>query len=110
MLADLLGQPGLRRRAARRLRAILAGQTTRPGSEPVLWRYGVASLCWSALTVAFAIAMSLRYYHRLVSVAPRAVVWTLLAAFYIVLALPVALTVLAPLRRRRPPAQVIGDA
>lgn len=54
--------------------------------------------------------MSLRYYHRLVSVAPRAVVWTLLAAFYIVLVLPIALTVLAPLRPRRPPARVIGDA
>ena len=31
--------------------------------------------------------MSLGYYHRLILVAPRAVVWTLLAAFYLVLAL-----------------------
>ena len=45
------------------------------------WRYGVATLCWSALTVAFAIAMSLRYYHRLISVAAHAVVLTLLAAY-----------------------------
>jgi hypothetical protein len=67
----------------------------------LLWRYGAASLSWSALTVAFAIAMSLRYYHRLVLVAPRAVVWTLLGAFYLVLALPLALTLLAPLRQRR---------
>jgi putative peptide zinc metalloprotease protein len=60
VLADLLGAPGLRRRAAQRVREILAGRATRADSEPLLWRYGLASLCWSALTVAFAIAMSLR--------------------------------------------------
>jgi putative peptide zinc metalloprotease protein len=109
VLADVLGEPGLRRRAALRTRAILAGRVTRADSEPVLWRYGLATLCWSALTVALAIAMSLRYYHRLVSVAPRAVVWTLLAAFYLVLALPLAFSVLAPLRQRRTGPQVIGD-
>jgi putative peptide zinc metalloprotease protein len=101
VLADLLGAPGLRRRAAQRVREILAGRATRAGADPLLWRYGAASLSWSALTVAFAIAMSLRYYHRLVLVAPRAVVWTLLGAFYLVLALPLALTLLAPLRQRR---------
>jgi hypothetical protein len=68
----------------------------------------VASLCWSALTVAFAIAMSLRYYHRLVSVAPRGVVWTLLGALHLVLALPLVLTLLGPLRQRR--ARTVGDA
>ena len=108
VLADLLGAPGLRRRAAQRVREILAGRATRADSDPLLWRYGVASLCWSALTVAFAIAMSLRCYHRLVSVAPRAVVWTLLGAFYLVLALPLALPLLAPLRQRR--ARTVGDA
>ena len=108
VLADLLRAPGLRRRAAQRVREILAGRATRADSDPLLWRYGVASLCWSALTVAFAIAMSLRYYHRLVSVAPRAVVWTLLGAFYLVLALPLALTLLGPLRQRR--ARTVGDA
>jgi hypothetical protein len=83
VLADLLGAPGLQRRAAQRVRGILAGRATRADSELLLWRYGVASLCWSALTVAFAIAMSLRYYHRLVSLAPRAVVWTLLGELQI---------------------------
>lgn len=92
------------------MREILAGRVARADSEPVMWRYGIATLCWSALTVAFAIAMSLRFYHRLVSVAPRAVVWTLLAAFYLVLALPLAVSVLAPLRRRRFGAPMVGDA
>jgi putative peptide zinc metalloprotease protein len=108
VLADLLRAPGLRRRAAQRVREILAGRATRAESHPMLWRYGVASLCWSALTVAFAIAMSLRYYHRLVSVAPRALVWTLLGAFYLVLTLPLALTLLGPVRQRR--ARTAGDA
>ena len=45
--------------------------------------------------------LSLRYYHQLVALAPEALVWTLLAAFYLVLALPLAATLLRPLWSRR---------
>jgi len=109
ILTDLLGEPGLRRQSAAAVAAVLSGRVPRSRERRLLWRYGMASLCWSALTVAFAIAMSLRYYHRLVSVAPPALVWTLLAAFYIVLALPPALQLVLPLRRRATRA-VIADA
>jgi putative peptide zinc metalloprotease protein len=123
VLVDLLREPGLRRRASRRLGLALSGRGAAGGSSDGSSRgssggssggssagasesgrrlllYGIASLVWSVLTVAFAVVLSLRYYHRLVSLAPPALVWTLLAAFYIVLALPVAVQLLRPLWSR----------
>ena len=92
VLVDVLGQPGLRRRAARRLAHGPA--TGGEASSRGLLGYALASTLWSALTVGFAVVLSLRYYHRLVAVAPPALVWTLLAALYVVLALPVAVSLL----------------
>ncbi len=109
MLTDLLGAPGLRRAALARVTEVLAGRRSRAEARGVLWRYGVASVCWTAVTVGFAIAMSLRYYHRLVSVAPPALVWTLLAAFYVVLAIPLAVQLLLPLRDRRAAGALADD-
>jgi len=99
VLVDLLRVPGLRRRASRRLYGVLSG---RRGDAPDrrLLAYAIASLVWSALTVAFAVALSLRYYHRLASLAPPALVWTVLSAFYLVLALPLAVQLLRPLWSR----------
>ncbi len=99
VLVDLLREPGLRRRASRRLADVLSGRS-RVGSDRRLLIYGLASLCWSALTIAFAVVLSLRYYHTLASLAPPALVWTLLAAFYLVLALPLAAQLLRPLWSR----------
>ncbi len=98
VLVDLLREPGLRPRASRRLADAVAGRSS-PGAGRRLLAYGIASLAWSALMVASAIVLSLRYYHRLASLAPPAFVWTVLAAFYLVLALPVALQLLGPLWR-----------
>ena len=99
VLVDLLREPGLRRRASRHLADVLSGRS-RVGSDRRLLVYAIASLCWSALTVAFAVVLSLRYYHTLASLAPPALVWTLLAAFYLVLALPLAVQLLRPLWNR----------
>ncbi|MGA9859105.1 MAG: hypothetical protein WBQ18_14670 [Solirubrobacteraceae bacterium] len=99
VLVDLLQRPGLRRRASARLQAVLSGRAVGPG-DPRLLAYGVASLVWSALTVAFGVMLSLRYYHRLAALAPPALVWTVLAAFYLVLALPLAMQLLRPLWTR----------
>jgi putative peptide zinc metalloprotease protein len=106
VLVDLLRQPGLRRRASRHLAGVLSGRQPVGASGPLM-AYAIASLCWSALTVAFAVVLSLRYYHRLASLAPPALVWTLLAAFYLVLALPLAAQLLRPLWSRvyRPPTR-----
>ena len=100
VLVDLLREPGLRRRASRQLADVLVGTVAASARSDRLLVYGLASLCWSALTVAFAVVLSLRYYHTLASLAPPALVWTLLAAFYLVLALPVAVQLLRPLWSR----------
>jgi putative peptide zinc metalloprotease protein len=101
VLVDVLREPGLRRRAARRVASALSGHRVQAVSDDGrLLAYGVASLCWSALTVAFAVGLSLRYYDTLVSLAPPALVWTVLSAFYLVLALPLAAQLLRPLWSR----------
>ncbi len=100
VLVDVLHEPGLRRRARRRLAELLSGRSGRePGSRRLLV-YAVASLGWSAVAAAFAVVLSLRYYHRLAALVPPALVWTLLAAFYVLLVLPLAVTLVAPLLSR----------
>lgn len=101
VLVDLLRAPGLRRRASIRVARALSGRGAPAGDEDGhLLAYGIASLVWSALTVGFGVVLSLRYYHRLVALAPPALVWTVLSAFYLVLALPLALQLLRPLWAR----------
>jgi putative peptide zinc metalloprotease protein len=111
VLVDLLQAPGLRRRAQRRLSEVLSGHT---GGQPVdgrLLAYAIASLVWSGLTIGFAVIMSLRYYDTLASLAPPALVWTVLSAFYLVLALPLAVALLRPLwiRVYRPRPGIAGS-
>ncbi len=109
VLVDLLREPGLRRRASRRLADALAGRSRpRPESDRRLLAYALASVAWSAITIAFCVVLSLRYYHRLASLAPPALVWTVFAGFYILLALPLAAQLLRPLwiRVSRPDAGV----
>jgi putative peptide zinc metalloprotease protein len=98
VLVDALREPGLRRRAARRVTDAIAGEA--PAGHDRLLGYGIASLGWSLVMVAFAVVMSLRYYDRLAGLIPPALVWTVLAAFYLVLALPLTITLLRPLWTR----------
>jgi putative peptide zinc metalloprotease protein len=98
VLVDLLSEPGLRRRATRHLHEVLSGGG--PADSARLLIYAVATLVWSVLTVAFGVVLSLRYYHILARLAPPALVWTVLSAFYLVLALPLAVQLLRPLWTR----------
>ncbi len=108
VLVDALREPGLRKRAAERVNRAIAGvpepTTTASGSGGTgrdrLLGYGIASLAWSVVMTAFAVVMSLRYYDRLTRLMPPTLVWTVLAAFYLVLALPLTLTLLRPLWTR----------
>jgi putative peptide zinc metalloprotease protein len=102
VLVDLLREPGLRRRASKRVSDVLAGTAAdaTDASERRLLRYGIASLCWSAVAIAFAVFMTLRYYKPLAELIPPALVWTVLSGFYLLLALPLAIQLLAPLWRR----------
>jgi len=99
VLVDLLGEPGLRRRASRRLYGLLSGRGADAPDRRLLV-YALASLAWSVLSVGFAVVLSLRYYRTLAALAPPALVWTVLSAFYIVLALPLAIQLLRPLWSR----------
>jgi putative peptide zinc metalloprotease protein len=98
-LVDLLGQPGLRRRSAVALQRRLRGGAAAAAERPLIL-YGAASLAWTAAMAGFAVLVSLRYYDRLARLAPPALVWTVLAAFYLVLVLPLGLGLLRPLVAR----------
>jgi putative peptide zinc metalloprotease protein len=102
VLVDALREPGLRRRASERVNAAIAGtaEPAAPGVRDRLLGYGIASLGWSLVMVAFAVVVSLRYYDRLSRLIPPTLVWTVLAAFYLVLALPLTVTLLRPLWAR----------
>jgi putative peptide zinc metalloprotease protein len=101
VVADLLGQPSLRDHSRLEVRRLLAGHRRRHSPDTrALVLYGAAALGWSVCTVGFAIAISLRYYHRLTSLAPPALVWTLLASFYLVLMLPLGFQIGRPLWER----------
>ena len=99
VLADALREPDLRRRAREQLRRRLAGRG-RPSDSPLLTRYSLLALGWSALGAAIAIAMSLRYNAELARLAPEPVVATVMAALWLALAAPVLATVAVPLIQR----------
>jgi putative peptide zinc metalloprotease protein len=100
ILVDLLGEPGLRRRAREQLVRRLGGERL-PGDSRLLGRYAAAGVAWSALAGCFAVGMSLRYESRLADVASAPVVWAVLAVLWIGFFLPVIAVLAGPLRRRR---------
>jgi putative peptide zinc metalloprotease protein len=104
LLVDLLGQPGLRRRSREHLVRRLAGRAGRTGATRAVRVYAAASFAWAFVAVGLAVVLSLRYYDRLVAIAPRGVVWGVLGAVYLLLAIPVLLMTVRPLaeRWRRP--------
>jgi putative peptide zinc metalloprotease protein len=106
ILADLLREPDLRRRARAQLAARLRGDATGPPSR-VLTRYAWCGVAWSVVAAGFAAAMSLRYRPVLEARFPAAVAWGVLAALWAGLLAPPAITVVGPVlarARRRAPA------
>jgi putative peptide zinc metalloprotease protein len=111
MLVDWLGEPGLRRRARQRLARRLAGKPVPDESSRGLAIYSVLTLCWMLVAAGFVILLSTLYVDRLEAIAPTWAVWTVLGAFYLLLFVPVAITVVRPLmERRRAAPPVIADA
>jgi len=100
IVADLLGEQGLRRRARAQLARRLSGRGG-PDDSRLLTRYGVFALAWSAVAACFAVGLSLRYESRLAAIAPDSVVWAAMSAVWIVLFLPVLAALLGPLWSRR---------
>lgn len=101
LLADYLRQPGLRRRSRAYVIARLAGRTPPPGDTHMLQLTGIAGLAWSIAAVGLVVVFSLRYVAALERLASPAVVWTVLVAVWLVVAIPVAYSILAPLAARR---------
>jgi putative peptide zinc metalloprotease protein len=100
ILCEWLREPRLKQRAREQLRARLSGQMSAEQSSPVLARYAVAGLVWSLIGAGFIVVMSLRYFDRLASLAPRGLVLAVFIVFFIILLLPVPLALGAPLVRR----------
>jgi putative peptide zinc metalloprotease protein len=99
ILADLLGVPGLRRRAREQLARRLRGGA-RTDDARVLTRYALCGLAWSVVAAGFAAAMSLRYVAALEQLLPAPVVWGMLAALWLGLLTPVLVTLAAPVVAR----------
>ena len=100
IVADLLGEQGLRRRARAQLARRLSGRGG-PDDSRLLTRYAAFALAWSALAACFAVGLSLRYESRLAALAPDSVVWAAMSAVWILLFLPVLAALVGPLWSRR---------
>jgi len=100
ILADLLREPGLRRRARAQLARRLGGGGN-AGDSAVLTRYAAFAAVWSLVAACFAAGMSLRYEPRLAALAPGPVVWACMSVVWIALFAPVLVGLVAPLRARR---------
>ena len=61
ILVDVLREPGLRRRAKAQFSRRLSGEKNDETDSPVLARYGIFGLVWSAVFAFCAIGMTLRY-------------------------------------------------
>ena len=101
VLVDMVGQPGLRKRARERLALRLAGEPVEQTDTRVLEVYALAGIGWLLVAAAFGILMSVRYYAVLVDVAPkRWIALVIIGAFDLLLLMPVVVTVGRPLLRR----------
>jgi putative peptide zinc metalloprotease protein len=100
LLADTLGEPGLRRRARVELsRWLRREEGFRPSR--VLVRFGMAGLAWSVVAAGAAVVVSLRYWPVLHQFLPGPVVWAMLATVWGAVLAPVILTLGPPLVERR---------
>jgi hypothetical protein len=99
ILADVLREPGLRRRAREQLRRRLAGEPAAEDSA-LLARYTILGLAWTVVGAGFAAFMSLRYRASLERLVPLPVVYLLLAMLWLLLLTPLLLAVGGPLLER----------
>lgn len=100
ILSDWLGQPRLRERARSQLSARLSGTSVEEEGSSLLGRYGIAGLVWSLVGAGFVLVLSLRYYDRLSALAPHGLVVAGFVGFFVLLLVPVAIALGAPLLRR----------
>jgi putative peptide zinc metalloprotease protein len=100
ILVDVLREPGLRRRAREQFARRLSGRGAREGDSPVLARYSLFGLLWSAAAALFVIGITLRYRTTLEALAPEWIVWTVIATVWVAVFVPVLVVVGRPLVER----------
>jgi putative peptide zinc metalloprotease protein len=100
MLVDLLREPQLRRRSRARLAGAISGKGGAP-ERGLVTAFAFSSLVWLLAAGALTAGLASLYTDRLVAVTgSRALVWALVGVLAAIAFVPVALTVLRPLRER----------
>jgi putative peptide zinc metalloprotease protein len=99
ILVDVLREPGLKKRAKAQFERRMVGDRRETDQRALAW-YSVAAAVWSVVGALFAIGMSLRYEKIMVALAPKPVVYTVMATIWLVLFIPFFLTVGKPLVAR----------
>jgi hypothetical protein len=102
VLVDVLRHPGLRRAALQQLRDRLAGRSNGKRS-PLLTRYALLTLAWTALAAGFVGLLSLRYLPLLSALLPRSAAYALIALLWLGLLTPLSLILVPPLLTRLRP-------
>jgi putative peptide zinc metalloprotease protein len=111
ILVDALRAPGLRKRAREVMMRRLAGKPVPESTPRSLTIYGFATLVWMFAAIGFVIILSQIYYAKLITIAPKEVVWAVLGAFYLLMFVPVVLVLGRPLvERRRMRKEMTGAA
>ena len=100
ILVDVLREPGLRRRAKAQFARKLSGKGNPNADSPVLARYSIFGLVWSALAAFFAIGISLRYKPVMTQYAADYVVWAVLITLWVAVFIPVVVVLAGPLVAR----------
>jgi putative peptide zinc metalloprotease protein len=67
ILVDVLREPSLRERARRQLAQKLSGAATSGPDSPILMRYAIAGVIWSALGAGLVIVFATSHYRQHVS-------------------------------------------
>ena len=96
ILVDVMREPGLRQRARKQFERRMKGDK-RATDNRAFTRYSIAGIVWSILGAAFAITISLRYDDILLQYAPEAVVYTVMGTVWLVLFIPVFISLGKPL-------------
>ena len=100
ILVDWLREPGLRQRARQQFAQKLSGAAPDEETSPVLARYALAGVIWSAIGAAIAILFAAHYAHHIPAHIPHGLVVAIFIAFCVLLFIPVFVQLGAPLVQR----------
>jgi putative peptide zinc metalloprotease protein len=100
ILVDWLREPGLRQRARQQFAQKLSGSAPDEETSPVLARYALAGLMWSAIGAGIAILFALHYRNHIPAQIPHGLIVAIFIAFCVLLFVPVFVQLGAPLVRR----------